>query len=209
MPQSSFSKKKYFNLIGFIVLVLIVGFITYLTFWSGENKQRAQFEKTNQDLKEKQQSYPASDIANPKISPAIENEENLSTDPYEDKLYLVSKVIDGDTFKLSTGESVRLIGIDSTELGQAYSDEAKNYLANLIEGREVLLEKDVSEYDKYNRLLRYVYLPIDNNNYLFVNVEMISSGCAYAWSYPPDIKYASDFLKAQDEAQQNNIGLWE
>lgn len=122
---------------------------------------------------------------------------------------LVTKVIDGDTIEIEGGQRVRYIGVDTPEtvhpdiktecLGAAAS--AKN--KELVEGKHVHLEKDVSETDKYGRLLRYVYI-----NNLFVNDYMVREGFANASSYPPDIKYQDQFTSAEVEARENNRGLW-
>ena len=65
-------------------------------------------------------------------------------------------VIDGDTFRLSNGETVRLIGIDAPELSQPGGEESRQYLARLILNKGITLEKGYQDRDKYNRLLRFV-----------------------------------------------------
>lgn len=122
---------------------------------------------------------------------------------------LVTKVIDGDTVEIEGGQRVRYIGIDTPEtvhpniktecFGAAAS--AKN--KDLVEGKRVILKKDVSEVDKYGRLLRYVYL-----GDIFVNEYLVREGFASASSYPPDIKYQQQFSQAEQEARENNRGLW-
>jgi len=99
----------------------------------------------------------------------------------------VVRVIDGDTFELASGNTVRLICVDAPELGKANSLEAKQYLESLILDKEVRLEKDVSEMDEYRRLLRYAYI---NNSAeeLFVNKEMVNQGYASVWRYSNDTK---------------------
>lgn len=76
----------------------------------------------------------------------------------------VVRVIDGDTIEIEGGDRVRYIGIDTPETVdprkpvQCYGQEASNKNKELVEGKTVELEKDVSETDKYGRLLRYVWL---------------------------------------------------
>jgi len=124
---------------------------------------------------------------------------------YPDGYYDVQRVIDGDTFKLTDGTTVRLIGIDAPEAGESCSAEATQKLTSLIAGETVYLEKDVSETDIYGRLLRYVYV-----NEIFVNLELVYYGYAYAVSYPPDVAYASQLADAEEDAIDNNRGcLWE
>ena len=117
---------------------------------------------------------------------------------------LVKEVIDGDTIILSNGEKVRLIGINTPEYGRYYFDEARELMEILTLGKEVMLERDITDRDKYGRLLRYVYV-----NGLFINLEMIERGFANAYTYPPDVKYTEKFLEAERYARSNDIGLWE
>jgi len=83
---------------------------------------------------------------------------NIGLADYPDGYYDVKRIIDGDTFELTDGKSVRLIGIDAPEVGEACSTQATNQLSSLIGGETVYLEKDVSETDIDGRLLRYVYI---------------------------------------------------
>jgi len=122
-------------------------------------------------------------------------------------LFKVDKVIDGDTIVIEGGEIVRYIGIDSPETGQSsddcFAEEAFDANSRLVEGKEVKLRKDVSERDRYGRLLRYVW--IDD---IFVNEYLIKQGYALSAKYPPDTKYAEQFDSFQKQARKNNIGLW-
>lgn len=115
----------------------------------------------------------------------------------------VVRVIDGDTFEIENGQKVRLIGINAPEKNRPYFEEAKQKLTDLVLGREVVLKKDISETDKYNRLLRYVYL-----NDSFINLELVRQGFAVADPFPPDIKFESLFRNAAEEARNNHRGLW-
>lgn len=125
---------------------------------------------------------------------------------------LVTKVIDGDTIEVSlNGQSykVRYIGIDTPETVdpsrpiQPYGLEASAKNKKLVDGLVVRLEKDISETDKYGRLLRYVYV-----GDLFVNAELVRLGYAQVATYPPDVKYTDLFLRLQSEAREAGRGLW-
>ena len=70
----------------------------------------------------------------------------------------VLRVIDGDTFELSGGERVRLIGVDAPELGRPGSNEAIQFVRERVEGRTVWLEADGADRDRHGRLRRYVWL---------------------------------------------------
>lgn len=75
----------------------------------------------------------------------------------------VSRIIDGDTIELSDGSKVRLVGVntpESTNRTEEYGKEASNYTSSILEGKKVWLQKDVSDADRYNRLLRIVWLDI-------------------------------------------------
>ena len=103
----------------------------------------------------------------------------------------VTRVIDGDTIEVNLEGliyRVRYIGIDTPEIGEPCADEATEANRQLVEGKTVWLEKDISETDKYGRLLRYVY--VDD---IFVNEELVRLGLALPSSYPPDMKYDDTF----------------
>jgi len=115
----------------------------------------------------------------------------------------VSYVLDGDTIQLSTGERVRLIGINTPEVGEPCSAEATEKLKELVLGKEVTLESDVEDKDQYDRLLRYVYI-----NGLFVNKEMVRLGLAHKYEYGSNTKYSALFEQAENEAKQNEGCIW-
>ncbi|KKR75777.1 MAG: WD40 domain protein beta Propeller [Candidatus Levybacteria bacterium GW2011_GWA2_40_8] len=118
-------------------------------------------------------------------------------------------MIDGDTIKIENNIVVRYIGIDTPETVhpskpvQCYGKEASDKNKELVEGKEVKLEKDVSETDKYDRLLRYVWL-----GDILVNEYLVHEGYAQSSSYPPDIKYQERFIEAQRQAREEKKGLW-
>lgn len=140
------------------------------------------------------------------IAQGISDENGSKADS---SLVKVARVIDGDTIEIEGGERVRYIGIDTPETVdprkpvQCFGVEASNKNKELIEGKMVRLEKDITDRDKYSRLLRYVWV-----GDAFVNLELVKQGFAYSYSYPPDIKYQDQFLKAQQEAREAKRGLW-
>lgn len=115
----------------------------------------------------------------------------------------VTRVVDGDTVELENSEKVRYIGVDTPETYECYYSEAKDKNKDLVEGEEVYLEKDVSETDRYGRLLRYVW--VGNT---FVNDNLVAEGYAQVATYPPDIKYQKLFVATQETAQKDEKGLW-
>lgn len=119
----------------------------------------------------------------------------------------VNYVVDGDTIDVNVNGAnyrLRYIGMDTTESGQLFFQEAKDFNAQLVDGKTVYLEKDVNETDRYGRLLRYVYL----GNGRMVNEELVAAGLAYASTYPPDVKYQQRLAAAQQAAQTAGRGLW-
>lgn len=122
----------------------------------------------------------------------------------------VKSVIDGDTFRTDAGDLVRLIGIDTPEKDgpytakEYYSQESTDFVTELILGKTVYLQKDISEVDKYDRLLRYVYL----SDGKLLNLALIEGGYAEAVSYPPDTKYAALFNAAEEAARKAGFGIW-
>jgi micrococcal nuclease len=118
----------------------------------------------------------------------------------------VIQVIDGDTITVEGGYRVRYIGIDTPEIHpvpEAYGTEAWQVNRQLVEGKEVRLVRDVSETDKYGRLLRYVY--VDD---VLVNAELVRLGLAEAKAYPPDIKYQDYLEEMEAEARKAGRGIW-
>ena len=113
------------------------------------------------------------------------------------------RVIDGDTIELESGDRVRYIGIDCPETDDEYGTLATEFNRDLVEGKIVTLEKDVSDTDRYGRILAYVYV-----GDIFVNAYIVQEGYAQVSTYPPDVKYADYFLELQQEAREENKGLW-
>jgi micrococcal nuclease len=208
----SISKKQiglFGGIFGLILLVVILG---------GGDK------KNNQTLEEKSQQTQVSLNQNIQNTSTLEegvgNENSNDLDSEQSKqateniekqevFFKVVKVIDWDTIKLENGEAVRYIGIDTPETVhpskpvQCFGKEASDKNKELVEGKLVKLEKDITDRDKYDRLLRYVWV-----GDLFINDDLVRQGYAYAYTYPPDVKYAEQFAQAQKEARENNRGLW-
>jgi len=131
-------------------------------------------------------------------------------------LYVVKTVIDGDTIQIDVAgkkETIRLIGIDSPETVdprkpvQCFGTEASKKAKELLSGKKVGLEADASqgERDKYNRLLRYVFLEDGTH----INLLMIREGFAHEYTYQSNpYKYQSEFIKAEQSAREGKKGLW-
>lgn len=128
----------------------------------------------------------------------------------------VLAVIDGDTIRVELDGrtvTIRYIGVDTPETVapgqavQAYGPEATEANRRLVEGRTVLLEKDLSETDSFGRLLRYVYTESFTGTTM-VNAELVRLGYARVATYPPDVRYQSLFLELERDARASARGLW-
>jgi micrococcal nuclease len=121
----------------------------------------------------------------------------------------VAEVIDGDTIKLENGQVVRYIGIDAPETVhpdkpiQCYGKEAFNKNKELVEGKEIEMEKGVPESDEYARLLRYIWVED-----IFVNEYLVREGFARSSTYLSGIEYKEKFEEAEREAREEGRGLW-
>lgn len=128
----------------------------------------------------------------------------------------VLRIVDGDTIRVDRGrgsETLRYIGIDTPETVRPNSPvewmgrEAAEANRTLVDGRAVVLERDVSDVDGFGRLLRYVWLD-EGSGWLMVNLELVARGYATAVTYPPDVRWTDALLEAQAAARDAGVGLW-
>ncbi len=128
--------------------------------------------------------------------------------------YKVTKFDDGDTIAVDMDghtETIRFIGVDTPETHdprkavQCYGTAAAAFTKNLIGNNPVRLEADAlnTNRDRYNRLLRYIYLPDGR----LVNAEIIKQGYGFAYLGFPFAK-SDEFKNYQTNAMQQKIGLW-
>lgn len=181
-------KRSITSVVLYICFLFLV-FATWSSFVDLENKFNGNLESSNLDFTES-------------------NSENSSLSGYYD----VISVTDGDTIRINykgISTPVRLIGIDTPEVNhpsepiQCYGKEASQKLTSLINGKVVKIERDVSETDRYGRILAYIWL-----NEELINETMVKGGYAFSSAYPPDIKYQSVLDAAEIYARTNELGLW-
>jgi len=122
---------------------------------------------------------------------------------YEKEKTVVTSVIDGDTVVIAGGQRVRLLNIDARERGEDCYDEAKQRLEEIVILKNVTLEREKENYDKYNRLLRHVYLGDQN-----INLLLVREGLAIVYIIPPNTKYESYFVEAEEKAMKEAGCLW-
>jgi micrococcal nuclease len=123
----------------------------------------------------------------------------------------VKWVVDGDTVVLVDGRKVRYIGINAPEVAhdnqvvEPYGEAAKRFNALLVNRKKVRLEFDKERFDRYQRLLVYVFL----ENATFVNAEILSNGYAYLLKKRPNLKYDKILLQSQRSAMSAKKGIWQ
>jgi micrococcal nuclease len=122
----------------------------------------------------------------------------------------VKRVIDGDTLVIANGDRVRLLGIDTPELGRGghpaepWAEAARDFLKTAVEGRDISLGFDREPTDKYGRRLAYVY-----RNGTLINEEIIRAGFSRAVTrFPYHESMKVRFRNAEREARTHKRGLW-
>jgi micrococcal nuclease len=135
----------------------------------------------------------------------------VSHQPYAETYYQVKWVIDGDTIVLGDGRKVRYIGINAPEIehdeqkAEPFGNQAKAFNQGLAYRKKIRLEFDRQRYDRYGRLLAYVFLQDGS----FVNVELLAHGCGFYLYQAPNLKYDSELLAAQRYAMSQKRGIWQ
>jgi micrococcal nuclease len=122
----------------------------------------------------------------------------------------VVHIADGDTITIEIDKQdyrLRYIGINAPELdSQTQSElarESTEFNSSLVDHKTVTLYRDTSETDRYERLLRYVFV-----GDVFVNYELVRQGFARAQDYPPDSACKDTFAEAERLAQLEDLGIW-
>ena len=217
--QKSWFKRHpvWTGIIGLFVFVFLMGTLT-------EESEHKQLESSGQAIKELSEQETEEPITqeNNTFSVPIEDEtpntekqeetdnEEISepTTPAEplnqNGFFLVTRVIDGDTIEIEGGERVRFVCINTPEVGEYIYLEAKNFVTDILLYKEVKLVKDVTDRDRYGRLLRYIYL----EDGTFVNEQIVRVGYGVAYPYGADTKYCPLIENAEREAREDEIGIW-
>ena len=128
------------------------------------------------------------------------------------------EVTDGDTIRVDVegrNEPVRLILIDAPETydpnnpPEYFGQEATTYLSWLLSlGGDLYLETDVSDRDRFGRLLRYAWLDFGGGEVYLVNEALVRAGYAAFSTFPPDVKYVEEIREAGQFAREYDYGLW-
>lgn len=121
---------------------------------------------------------------------------------------VVRYVHDGDTLFLEDGRKVRLLGVDTPEVGdhaECYGDEARSALRRMLpEGTTVRTVADVRPLDQYDRSLLFLF----TEDGRLVNLDLIREGYAEAVVLQPNYLWADEVEAAEDEAQSARVGMW-
>ncbi len=191
-------KKTLYALVG--VAILLAGIVIGLFLEKSADRESGKYAVS----KTERFSVSSSSTTTADTDPALFSGQSGQTD-----LVKVTRVIDGDTIEIEGGERVRYIGIDTPETVdprkavQCFGVEASKKNKEMVEGKMVRSEKDITDRDKYGRLLRYVWV-----GEKMVNRVLVEEGFAYSYSYPPDIKYQEEFAVAERVAREKKLGLW-
>lgn len=229
----TFSRPGLIIAAGFVFNFILVGIYSDYTNDSANAGEEKQIEEVNsgETKREKDDEKAKKDeekrLANEKAEKEAKAKEEAERNQKEQeelvsKLGLeavtVARVVDGDTFQTSDGRKVRLIGVktpESTTKHEEYGKEASNYTSSKLNGKQVWIQKDVSDTDRYGRSLRIVWLaiPTDDMNEdeirtKMFNADLVHNGYAEPSTYAPDVKYSEHFVKFAQEARENSAGLW-
>lgn len=121
---------------------------------------------------------------------------------------VVEYVHDGDTIFLTDGRKVRMLGINTPEIGEhaeCYGDEATALTRALLpEGTHVWVQHDLEPLDQYGRSLLFVYTDDGTN----VNLELLREGAAEVEMYTPNVLLRDEVYAAEDAARNADLGLW-
>lgn len=129
--------------------------------------------------------------------------------PAEKSKGKVIKIHDGDTLSIIIDNTIyraRLIGIDAPEMGQKpWGERAKRALSNMLgKGESIFIETDIEMFDRYNRLLIYLF----NEKGIFINEQLLLEGYAVLFTLPPNIKYVDRLVRAEKMAREMKKGIW-
>lgn len=153
-------------------------------------------------------------VLSPPVSPHVRTT-SKRVDTSASVLSSVLRVVDGDTVDVEIALErvrVRLIGINTPETVdprrpvECFGREASARMRAMLSGGAVRIETDPtqSRYDKYGRLLAYLYLPDGTS----VNEQLIAEGYAYEYTYKVPYRFQSEFKAAEKSAREAGRGLW-
>jgi len=114
---------------------------------------------------------------------------------------LVTRIVDGDTFIIDGGQSIRILGIDADEKDSLCYETAKLRLEDAIGNQTVTLEIGPKDKDVYSRLLRYVFVADEN-----ISVTLVREGVVAAEAPYEGGRYDAEISAVENYAKTNKIG---
>ncbi len=118
----------------------------------------------------------------------------------------IEQVIDGDSVKLSDGQQLRLIGVNTPEIktSDPLAKEAGHYLRQLLKSGTAYLRKGEQKKDRYGRMLAHLYLDDGKN----VEALMLEQGLGFLVAIPPNLSLLPCQKAVRDKARVNKAGVW-
>lgn len=152
------------------------------------------------------------------FTPAIFAQPSLQTDSKEDncsslsfdKRAVVTRVYDGDTVKLASGEKIRLIGINTPEMNfktgspEPYAKKAKKFLEKRVLKKRIGIKYGKEKRDRYKRRLGHLFL-LDGTN---LQAELLKSGLAFNITIPPNLWQSDCYKQIENKAKENKLKIW-
>lgn len=193
--------------------LLLTAALVISILFSGCSGSQEQYLVSEESQQQDEASISTGDDASGDPNQAVQGSPAEQNAPLASQAYEVLRVVDGDTIIVDFGgkaEKVRMIGIDTPE--SVHPDESRNtpegkiasdFTKSQLEGKNVQLEFDVEERDKYGRMLAYVW--IDGVMY---NKTLLSEGYAKIATFPPNVKYVDDFKALEKQARELKKGFW-
>jgi endonuclease YncB( thermonuclease family) len=188
------------------LLLLLPGIILFVGTVAGDSPTRSR--AAGLDARARLPQIAADSASGVTAPPAATVTPSASATPAGLTFCTVTNVVDGDTIDVSGCGGpgrIRFILVDTPEIntGECFGKEASEYTKSKLLNRQIGLEKDVSNKDRFGRNLRYIWL----DGELF-NERLVRDGYAALAVYPPDVKYQARIAAAEQEAKTNGRGLW-
>lgn len=115
----------------------------------------------------------------------------------------VTHIRDGDTIEYDGKKPVRLLGIDTPEVGEPGADSATAFTTAMVMGQDVRLEFGRDSLDRYDRELAWVFA-----GDRMVNMELLKAGWAWCYFFRGNLRYSSQMIRAVQVAMREKRGLW-
>ncbi|MBR5046179.1 thermonuclease family protein [Candidatus Saccharibacteria bacterium] len=209
--KSSDGIVAFLTVIGILIAVFSLVRVNNVTFGANNTYQTNSTKQENAHADEMNSSAQSGDESKNRPTETIKLSD---TEKLDNNFYKVESVVDGDTIKITYNgslTSVRIIGVNTPETVdprttvECFGTEASEYLKQKLDGKSIRIATDSTQADrdKYNRLLRYVYLDGED-----VGLSIIANGYGYEYTYNIPYAHQSDYKKAQVDAENQNKGLW-